>query len=106
MATLPIRVPEEVHHEVRTAARVLGCSTSALLARAWAAYSRSGEFVRAFEQAQEALADGHLEAVALRLRKEESADADDHQAPWHVPAEPSVRTEYGEGDVSGSSRTD
>jgi len=70
MTTVPVRVPEEVHSEVQTAARVLGCSSSALLERAWLSFSRSPEFVDAFQLAQEALSDGRIELVALRLRKE------------------------------------
>ncbi len=70
MATNPIRVPESVHSEVHAAARLLGCNAAELLARAWAAYRQSPEFVAEFEYAQKALSVGDIDAVAHRLHEQ------------------------------------
>lgn len=67
MTTTPIRVPESVHSEVHTAARLLGSNAAQLLARAWEAYRQSPEFVSEFEFAQKALSVGDFDAVAHRL---------------------------------------
>jgi hypothetical protein len=73
MATNPIRVPEDVHNEVLTAARVIGCNASELLERAWNLYRHTPEFVADFELAQKAFSVGDLNAIASRLN-EQAAD--------------------------------
>ena len=45
MATNPVRVPEAVHDEVHTAARLFGCNASELLERAWHSFRQSPESV-------------------------------------------------------------
>lgn len=70
MATNPIRVPDTVHGEVHTAARLLGCNAADLLARAWEAYRQSPEFVSEFEFAQKALSVGDIDAVSVRLHEQ------------------------------------
>ena len=54
MATNPVRVPEAVHDEVHTAARLFGCNASELLEHAWHSFRQSPEFVTEFEQARKA----------------------------------------------------
>ncbi len=75
MATNPIRVPELVHSEVHTAARVLGCNAAELLSRAWEAYRHSPEFRTEFEFAQKALSVGDIDAVAHRLHEQSTERA-------------------------------
>ncbi len=67
MATNPVRVPESVHTEVQTASRMLGCSTSELMERAWEAFRQSPGFIEEFEFARKAFSVGDLEAVANSL---------------------------------------
>lgn len=67
MATSPVRVPEAVHGEVQTAARILGCTAAELMARAWGEYRRSPEFLADFEHAQKAFSVGDLDFVVNRL---------------------------------------
>jgi len=67
MATNPVRVPETVHNEVHTAARLLGCNAAELLERAWQSFRQSPEFLNDFEQAQKAFSVGDLDHVASRL---------------------------------------
>jgi hypothetical protein len=73
MATNPVRVPEVVHSEVHTAARLLGCNAAELLERAWNSYRQSPEFVADFEVAQKAFSVGDLDLVASRLH-DQAAD--------------------------------
>jgi len=80
MATQPVRVPDEVHEEVQNAARLLGCTSGELLARAWLAYRESPEFREEFASFQKAFATGDLDAVTGRLRAHASARAADRAA--------------------------
>lgn len=73
MATNPVRVPEAVHNEVHTAARLLGCNAAELLERAWESFRESPAFIAEFELAQKAFSVGDLDHVASRLY-EHSAD--------------------------------
>jgi hypothetical protein len=73
MATNPVRVPEAVHNEVHTAARLLGCNAAELLERAWESFRQSPAFIAEFELAQKAFSVGDLDRVASRLH-EQSAD--------------------------------
>ncbi len=67
MATNPVRVPEAVHNEVHTAARLLGCNAAELLERAWESFRQSPAFLAEFEVAQKAFSIGNLDHVAARL---------------------------------------
>jgi hypothetical protein len=69
MATQPVRVPDEVHDEVRSAARLLGCTSGELLARAWLAYRQLPEFREEFASFQKAFSAGDLDAVTEHLRR-------------------------------------
>lgn len=73
MATNPVRVPQAVHNEVHTAARLLGCNAAELLERAWESFRRSPGFLAEFELAQKAFSVGDLDHVASRLH-EQSTD--------------------------------
>jgi hypothetical protein len=73
MATNPVRVPEAVHNEVHTAARLLGCNAAELLERAWESFRQSPAFLAEFELAQKAFSVGDLDHVASRLY-EQSTD--------------------------------
>ena len=79
MVTNPVRVPEAVHNEVHTAARLLGCSAAELLERAWESFRRSSAFIAEFELAQKAFSVGDLDRVASRLY-EQSTDRANHRA--------------------------
>jgi hypothetical protein len=68
MATQPVRVPNEVHEEVQNAARLLGCTSGDLLARAWLSYRQSPEFREEFAFFQRAFSAGDLDAVTEHLR--------------------------------------
>jgi hypothetical protein len=67
--TMTMRVPEDVHHEVQSAARLLGCPPAELLERAWSSYRQSLEFKEDFSFAQKALAIGDLDAITARLQE-------------------------------------
>ncbi len=67
MATNPVRVPEAVHNEVHTAARLLGCNAAELLERAWEAFRQSPAFIAEFDLARKAFSVGDLDQVASRL---------------------------------------
>lgn len=69
MATQPVRVPDQVHEEVQNAARLLGCTSGELLARAWLAFRQSPEFREEFAFFQKAFSAGDLDAVTERLRR-------------------------------------
>lgn len=69
MATQPVRVPDEVHEEVQNAARLLGCTSGELLARAWLAFRQSPEFREEFTFFQKAFSAGDLDAVTEHLRR-------------------------------------
>jgi hypothetical protein len=69
MATTPMRVPESVHQEVSSAARLIGCNAPELLERAWISYRQSPEFLDDFRTAQKALATGDLDLIAARLEE-------------------------------------
>jgi len=73
MATNPVRVPEAVHNEVHTAARLFGCNAAELLERAWESFRQSPAFIAEFELAQKEFSVGDLDHVASRLYKQ-SAD--------------------------------
>lgn len=79
MATNPVRVPEAVHNEVHTAARLLGCNAAELLERAWESFRQSPAFVAEFELAQKAFSVGDLDHIASRLY-EQSTDRAKHRA--------------------------
>lgn len=70
MATNPVRVPEAVHNEVHTAARLLGCNAAELLERAWESFRQSPAFIAEFELAQKAFSVGDLDHVASRLHEQ------------------------------------
>jgi hypothetical protein len=80
MATQPVRVPDEVHEEVQNAARLLGCTSGELLARAWLAYRQSPEFREEFAFFQKAFSAGDLDAVTEHLRGLGTARAADRAA--------------------------
>lgn len=65
--TNPIRVPETVHNEVRTVARLFDVNPSELLANAWDHFRRSPEFIQAFGEAQKAFSVGDVDHVAEKL---------------------------------------
>jgi len=75
--TTTIRVPVDVHAEVLSASRLLGCTPAELLERAWLAYRQAPEFTDDLDVAQRAFAAGDLAAIAerLRLRGEQRAQA-------------------------------
>jgi len=75
MATNPVRVPEAVHDEVHTAARLIGCNASELLERAWLSFRQSPEFVTEFEQARKAFSTGALDQVASHLYEQSARRA-------------------------------
>ncbi|MGP8150756.1 MAG: hypothetical protein ACLPXU_08720 [Acidimicrobiales bacterium] len=75
MATNPVRVPEAVHDEVHTVARLFGCNASELLERAWHSFRQSPEFVTEFEQARKAFSTGDLDQVASRLYEQSAQRA-------------------------------
>jgi hypothetical protein len=66
--TTTIRVPVDVHAEVLSASRLLGCSPAELLERAWLAYRQAPEFTDDLDVAQQAFATGDLAAITERLR--------------------------------------
>lgn len=68
-ATKTIRVPEAVHDEVYSAARLFGVSPAELLERAWTAYRNSSEFADDFTFYQKAFATGDLSAITARLQE-------------------------------------
>jgi hypothetical protein len=70
MATNPVRVPEAVHNEVHTAARLLGCNAAELLERAWESFRQSPAFLAEFHLAQKAFSVGDLDHVASRLHEQ------------------------------------
>jgi hypothetical protein len=75
MATNPVRVPEAVHDEVHTVARLFGCNASELLERAWHSFRQSPEFVTEFEQARKAFSVGDLDQVASHLYEQSARRA-------------------------------
>jgi hypothetical protein len=80
MASQPVRVPDEVHEEVQNAARLLGCTSGELLARAWLAYRQSPEFREQFGFFQKAFAKGDIDAITERLRNQAVNRAADRAA--------------------------
>ena len=79
MPTNPVRVPEAVHNEVHTAARLLGCNAADLLERAWESFRQSAAFIAEFELAQKAFSVGDLDHIASRLY-EQSTDRANQRA--------------------------
>jgi hypothetical protein len=67
--TTTIRVPEAVHNEVRSAARMFGCTPAELLERAWSAYRDSPEFAEDLSFFQKAVAAGDFGAITARLQE-------------------------------------
>ncbi|MGK2957729.1 MAG: hypothetical protein ACSLFB_04880 [Acidimicrobiales bacterium] len=67
MVTIPVRVPESVHNEVHTAARLFGCNAAELLERAWESFRQNPEFLAEFEETQKAFSVGDLDNVTSRL---------------------------------------
>jgi len=62
-----LRVPDQVHSEVTTVARLFDQTPGELLRRAWDAYRQTAEFQDDFAFAQKAFATGDLETIAGRL---------------------------------------
>lgn len=67
MATRPTRVPEDVHDEVQSIARVLGQSPGELLERAWRVYRETPEFRKDFARVQKAFVAGDLDSITSLL---------------------------------------
>lgn len=62
-ATLPVRVPERVHHEVQVASRITGRSAAELIDEAWSLLKQAPDFEADLRASQKALASGDLKTV-------------------------------------------
>ena len=69
MTTKTVRVPEQVHSEIQSAAEFMGLTPAELIERAWSSYRQSAEFHEDFTLAQRALMEGDTEAVLKRLQE-------------------------------------